>query len=252
MSELPILRVLSYNIHKGFSIGNLSFVLGAIKEAILSVNADIVLLQEVVGENVKHAGRYAQWPSESQFEYLADTTWSHYAYGKNAVYQSGHHGNAILSKFPIVKYENVDISQNRFEQRGLLHAEIEIPQSKQRIHCYSSHLNLMQRHRKRQLNQLVSTLRSQVQAGEPLILGGDFNDWSRRASTTLTSALNLSEAFKSVHGHYAKTYPAVLPLLSLDRVYIRELTALSAKVHSGSKWGSLSDHAAISVELQLP
>lgn len=251
MSNTPSIKVLSYNIHKGFSIGNLKFVLDRIKAVIRSVHADVVLLQEVIGQNVKHAKRYAQWPSEPQFEYLADSTWTHFAYGKNAIYRYGHHGNAILIKFPIVHSDNFDISQNRFEQRGLLHAEIEHPGSEHPVHCYSLHLNLMQRHRKRQLDELVATVHKQAPGHEPLILGGDFNDWSGRASSTLASVLHLNEAFQSLHGRYAKTYPATLPILSLDRVYTRGFQALSAQVVSGPLWSFLSDHVALSVELQF-
>ena len=45
----------------------------------------------------------------TQFEFLADSIWSHYAYGKNAIYQHGHHGNAILSELPFAISNNVDV-----------------------------------------------------------------------------------------------------------------------------------------------
>lgn len=50
------------------------------------------------------------WPDTTHYEFLADTMWSDYAYGRNAVYPEGHHGNAVLSRFPIEYYENRDIS----------------------------------------------------------------------------------------------------------------------------------------------
>src|SRR5687767_3184071 len=114
-------RVLSYNIHKGFSMDR-RLVLSAIKEAIQSTKAEIVFLQEVIGEHSKHAKRVSDWPEDSHFEFLADSIWEHFAYGKNAVYTEGHHGNAILSRRPITFWENIDISNNRLERRGLLHA----------------------------------------------------------------------------------------------------------------------------------
>src|SRR3989338_3836062 len=112
------LRVLSYNIHKGFSAGSRRFLLDAMREAIEIVHADIVLLQEVQGEHTGHLSRIPAYPSAAQFEFLADRLWPHYAYGKNAVYQHGHHGNAILSKYPILFHENIDVSTNRLESRG--------------------------------------------------------------------------------------------------------------------------------------
>src|SRR4051812_49407405 len=107
------IRVLSYNIHKGFSAGNRQFVLNRIRTAIRDIHADLVLLQEVLGQHDKHGQLIENGPIRPQFEFLADSIWPHYAYGKNAVYTSGHHGNAILSKSPFSFWENLDISTNR-------------------------------------------------------------------------------------------------------------------------------------------
>ncbi len=141
------LRVLSYNIHKGFNLGRSRFILDQIKSSIELVSADIVFLQEVHGHTEKTTAKIKAWPTSSQFEYLADKVWSHFAYGKNAVYKEGHHGNAVLSKFPILKHENIDISTNRFEKRGLLHVEIFVPGSSgeaaKQIHLINLHLNYM-------------------------------------------------------------------------------------------------------------
>ena len=65
------LRVLSYNIHKGFSTNNRRFVLRRMREAIREVNADLVLLQEVQGLHEGHKDSVDQWIDEPQFEYLA-------------------------------------------------------------------------------------------------------------------------------------------------------------------------------------
>ena len=100
------LKVLTYNIHKGFSATNLRFILHEIKQSLRHVDADIVFLQEVHGERKISNNRFDNWPNSRQFEYLADQVWHHYAYGKNAIYKSGHHGNAILSKYPFLEWEN--------------------------------------------------------------------------------------------------------------------------------------------------
>ena len=84
------LKVLSYNIHKGFSPTRLKLVLKQIKTAIQAVHADLVLLQEVVGHHTSPSRQVDDWPDASQFEYLADSIWSHYAYGRNSAYASGH------------------------------------------------------------------------------------------------------------------------------------------------------------------
>jgi len=77
------LKVLTYNIHKGFNSTNRHFILHDIKESIRQVNADIVLLQEIHGEKNISKKRFDDWPSNNQFEFLADEVWHHHAYAKN-------------------------------------------------------------------------------------------------------------------------------------------------------------------------
>src|SRR4051794_21033552 len=111
------IKAVSYNIHKGFTSGNRSYVLNRIREGLRQVHPDLVFLQEVLGQHEIHKKNVAGWPDQSQFEFLADELWPHYAYGKNAVYHHGHHGNAILSKYPFSFFENIDVSANSFEKR---------------------------------------------------------------------------------------------------------------------------------------
>ena len=60
--------------------------------------------------------------------------WSDYAYGRNAVYPEGHHGNAVLSRFPIEHYENRDVSVGESEKRGLLYCRITPPELDVPVH----------------------------------------------------------------------------------------------------------------------
>ena len=137
-----MLAVATYNIHKGFSHFNQRMVLHHLRDQLRQVGADVMFLQEVVGANSRHARRHALWPESPQHEVLADEVWTDFAYGKNAVYDDGHHGNAILSRYPIVKWDNEDISTNLIEQRGLLHAEIAVPGWRENLHCVCLHLGL--------------------------------------------------------------------------------------------------------------
>ncbi|MBI2605374.1 MAG: endonuclease/exonuclease/phosphatase family protein [Deltaproteobacteria bacterium] len=243
------LRVLSYNIHKGFGAGSRRFLLDAMREAIEIVHADIVLLQEVQGEHTGHLSRIPGYPSAAQFEFLADRLWPHYAYGKNAVYQQGHHGNAILSKYPLTMHENLDVSTNRFERRGVLHAALKISHSSiPGIHVLCLHLNLFGGGKKRQLERLCERVSSRVPSDAPLIVGGDFNDWSGIATPLLRERLGLREAFLDVHGKHARTFPAVFPWLKLDRIYVRGMNPLLAECLTGKPWNGLSDHAAVFAE----
>src|SRR5690606_4779870 len=95
------LKVLTVNTHTGFTALNRRFILHELREAIRATGADIVFLQEVLGAHEHHASKHDSWPATSQYEFLADSIWKDFAYGRNAVYPYGHHGNALLSKFPI-------------------------------------------------------------------------------------------------------------------------------------------------------
>jgi endonuclease/exonuclease/phosphatase family metal-dependent hydrolase len=84
------LRVLTVNTHKGFTALNRRFILPELRDAVRSTSADLVFLQEVVGEHERHSSRYNNWPQMSQYEFLADSMWSDFAYGRNAVYPDVH------------------------------------------------------------------------------------------------------------------------------------------------------------------
>lgn len=245
------IKVLTYNIHKGFSIGKTRFVLHQIKDAIQTINPDLVFLQEIQGEHHKHQKKIESWPEESQFEFLADELWSHYAYGKNAVYKKGHHGNAILSKYPIIAWENIDVSLQRRASRSLLHAIIEIPETKQRIHAICIHLGLFKIEREQQLTILCNRIRSHVPENQPLIIAGDFNDWGGHAETHLEHDLNLREIFKLTTGQHAKSFPAWQPTLAVDRIYFRGLKPELCRRYNKKPWHKLSDHLPLYAEFSL-
>jgi endonuclease/exonuclease/phosphatase family metal-dependent hydrolase len=247
------LRVFSYNIHKGFSGGNLKYTLALMREEIRKLHPDLLFLQEVHGEHAGHRNRIKNWPAGSQFEYLAEELWPHFSYGKNVVYGNGHHGNAILSKFPIERWENINVSQNRFEQRGILHAQLRIPGHARPLHAFCVHLGLRETDRTKQLAEIVKRIESSVGSREPLIAAGDFNDWRSKANDHLVkrSGPELEEAFQTLYGHHARTFPSWLPTMRLDRVYYRGFKIHTAVCLRHPPWNSLSDHTPLEVVLDL-
>lgn len=244
--ELERLRILSYNIHKGFSPNNSRFILDEIRHAIRSVDAEMVFLQEVMGSNQKLNDRYPHLMPDAQFEFLADEIWPHYAYGKNAIYQHGHHGNAILCKLPFSHWANTDVSRFRYSRRGILHGIVG-----HNIHVFCMHLGLLGFERRYQLDALIETVKQQVPEDAPLIIAGDFNDWKCSVDKVLFNKLGVREAFREVRGRPARTFPAILPLLQLDRIYYRGLSVVDACRLTGDRWQNLSDHCALYAEFQL-
>ena len=242
------LTVVTYNIHKGLSTFNKRLVLHDIKEGLRALDADVAFLQEVQGKHDKNARRHVTWPEVSQHEFLTHEG-SHAVYGMNAVYQHGHHGNAVVSRHPIPVWENIDVSHHAMESRGLLHCEVHIEGWKEPLHCINVHLGLWARSRRFQLEWLCERIRASVPKKGPLVVAGDFNDWHRRASNFLEDELGLVEVFEKKEGKPAKSYPAQMPFFTLDRIYVRDLNVESVTRHSGAGWSRLSDHVALAARL---
>lgn len=247
---MPI-KLLTLNIHKGFSTFNRRFVLHELREAVRSVGADIVFLQEVIGTHAIHPTRHRQWPAIPQYEFLADEIWKDFAYGRNAVYSEGHHGNAVLSKFPILRHQNYDISISGPERRGLLHCVMQNPGNSTQIHAMCVHLSLTENHRRKQVDRLCDLVQRDVPPDAPLFIAGDFNDWRGRAHARLREGAGVEEAFLHKLGAAARTFPARMPLLRLDRIYVRHAQIHQLAKLSARPWSHLSDHAALTAEVTL-
>lgn len=239
------------NTHKGFTPFNRRFILPELRRAVRATAADVVFLQEVLGSHAHHARRFVDWPQVPQYEFLADEIWPEYAYGRNAVYPSGHHGNALLSKYPILEYENADVSLSDAEKRGLLHCVLRLPAREARLHVVCVHFGLSEAHRRAQTRLLCERLRVRVPERAPLVVAGDFNDWRLQAHEILSEECGLEEAFDMLENRVPKTFPARWPILRLDRVYLRNARPRRAEVLSTRPWSHLSDHAPLAVEALL-
>ena len=245
------LRVLTVNTHKGFAALNRRLILPELREAVRSVGADVVFLQEVQGSHAGHSTRFTTWPTAPHYECLADEIWPEFAYGRNAVYTEGHHGNALLSKFPISHFANHDVSIGQYEARGLLHCALQIPGQPTAVHAVCVHLGLSESHRQHQLAGLCELIRREVPAQAILLVAGDFNDWRNRAHETLAQGAGLREVFVHAQGAAAKTFPAHWPLLRLDRIYVRNVRAHAPVPLPRRPWSRLSDHAPLAAEIEL-
>jgi endonuclease/exonuclease/phosphatase family metal-dependent hydrolase len=245
----PTLHVASYNIHKGLSQFNRRLTVHELRERLGTLGTDIVFLQEVQHSHAQRASRFQHWPSQPQHEFLAGQVYTEFAYGKNSVYDMGHHGNAILSRHKIRSWENEDISAHAFESRGMLHCEVEVPGMAAPVHCINVHLGLTEGGRKRQLSMIAERVHKLVPDDAPLILAGDFNDWKLRVGRYFHDELGLDEVFESHQGRHARSYPCVLPLFQLDRIYVRGFSIEAVQVHTGNAWHRISDHAALTARL---
>ncbi|MBI4756411.1 MAG: endonuclease/exonuclease/phosphatase family protein [Betaproteobacteria bacterium] len=220
-----------------------------LRERLRGLNPDLAFLQEVQGMHVGHVRRLADWPLLPQHEFLAEGIWTSTAYGGNAIYDHGHHGNAILSRYPILSTQNQDVSDHAMERRGLLHCEITLPFSLAPVHCMCVHLGLIASSRRRQMEAIVERVERLAPGDSPLIIAGDFNDWRNRADTLLAERLGLEEVFMGARGRPARSYPSTLPVFRLDRIYVRGFRIERSEVYFGPPWSKISDHALMSTHL---
>jgi endonuclease/exonuclease/phosphatase family metal-dependent hydrolase len=239
-SDARRLRVLTVNIHKGWTAWRGRYMLEDLREAIRAVGSDLVLLQEVHGPRDGLAG--------AQAEYLADTIWRDHAWGRNAIVRGGAHGNAVLSRWPIRNHVNHDVSQPGDEPRGLLHCELALPGLD--VHAICVHLGLLEWHRRRQLHRICAIVRDEVPPGAPLVVGGDFNDWRLRADGLL-HPVGLREVHQQALGSHARSFPARWPLLKLDRIYVARVASHRPIPLPRRPWARLSDHAPLAAEVTL-
>lgn len=232
------LRVATYNIHKGvqgfgpvqrLEIDNLA-------QAVASFEADCVCLQEVRGSHRLLARRFARerWPVTGQAQALVPAGYEA-VYRTNAYTRYGEHGNALLTRWPVVQVGHEDVSDHRFEQRGLLHVQLMV--HGEPVHVVVMHLGLLAAGRQRQVQRLGAYLARCVPPQHRLVVAGDFNDWQQRLDAPL-AALGL-QTFPRPH---RPTFPARLPLWALDRVYVRGLMPLGVQVPHGRMWSRMSDH----------
>ncbi|HEX7438218.1 MAG TPA: endonuclease/exonuclease/phosphatase family protein [Caldimonas sp.] len=249
-----VLRIATYNIHKGvrgvgprmrLEIHNL--VLG-----IEALDADLVFLQEVRRLNRAAARRFPDthvgWPRVPQADYLAPEGYE-VAYRTNAVTRDGEHGNALLSRWPLGDIGHHDVSDHRFEQRGLLHVPVHWHAVK--INAIVAHFGLMHSSRMRQVQRLAEFIEASVPRGERLIVAGDFNDWGDKLDAPM-QLVGLHRAM--VDGSAparSNTFPSRLPLFSMDRIYARGLHCLTTAVPRGAAWARMSDHLPLVAELEL-
>ena len=243
---MNIVRVATYNIHKGVQgVGpGRRLEIHNLGHAVEQLDADIVCLQEVRRLNRGEARYFSRWPDVPQAEYLAPPGYEA-VYRTNATTRHGEHGNAMLSRWPVLAHQHEDMSDHRFEQRGLLHSEVNL--HGQAVHVVVVHLGLIPASRMRQIAQLERYIAREIPIRAPLIVAGDFNDWG-----TLVQREMAGMGLLGFKGPMQPTYPSRLPLAQLDHVYARGLLPHGLLVPRGRIWWRMSDHLPLVAEFQLP
>jgi endonuclease/exonuclease/phosphatase family metal-dependent hydrolase len=249
-----LLRVATYNIHKGVrGLGpNKRLEIHNLGLAIEAFDADLVFLQEVRLFHTREARQFDRtsfgWPKQGQADFLAPEGYD-VAYRTNAVTRHGEHGNALLARWPMGEVGHHDVSDHRFEQRGLLHVPVAV--AGQTVHAVVVHFGLVHSSRVRQVQRLTHYIRSEIAPDAPLIVAGDFNDWGERLDAPMREAGLTRALAPGRRRSECVTFPSLAPVFALDRFYLRGLTCRTTLVPRGLAWSRMSDHLPLVAELQL-
>jgi endonuclease/exonuclease/phosphatase family metal-dependent hydrolase len=214
------LRVMSYNIHRAIGVDRL-FRPERIARIIKHHEPDVLLLQEVdVG-----VPRSRNLDLAEELAGLCD--YPYRAVGLNVALSKGHYGNATLSRFPISRERNIDLTLPGHKARGCLYTTIEVPNGEDEANSlavFNLHLGLSFHERPKQVGALVKTPEFTALAPEaPCIVGGDFNDWFTRLAPMFTEIMEFrcatshQENFQSPY----LTYPSFSPTGGLDKIFVR-------------------------------
>jgi len=247
------LTLATYNIHRAIGVDR-RFRPQRIVRILEDHQADVILLQEV------DEGAPRSRELNLAKEIASSLKMSHYALGHNVSLRKGWYGNATLSRFPILRERNIDLTVGRRKRRGCQHASIEVETEtgrSRRLEVFNLHLGLSARERQKQAGLLARSQELAELAPEvPCVLGGDFNDWRSLLRAFIIEGLGFDCASdrRTRNGPKAiKTYPAISPRGGLDRIYyrgsIRLLSAYRCR-HRAAKVAS--DHLPLIAEFEIP
>lgn len=240
------LRVISYNVHKCIGGVDRRYQPSRVIETIAGHAPDLALLQEVANT----AGR-SRW--DRQVDLLGDElgfrnrVW----FPNHRFRRGGEYGNAILSRWPIVETQNIDLSLPGRKKRSVLHARIRIhadDASTRTLHAFCLHLGLSGSERDIQMDRFLDSHPfARLHHETPIIVAGDFNDvWGTLGRKHLAPA-----GFRGAPSP-RKTFPACAPLRALDAIYVRGAVDMPHVFRSRLKVATrASDHLPLIADLSL-
>lgn len=230
------MRLLTYNIHGCVGMDRREDP-DRILRVIHGIDADVIALQEVDRRDASDRCVIKALQSSGTHQVL---------YGPTLRRGGGAYGNLLLSRFPIVEHHLLDLSVPGREPRGAVCAVLDHGHGK--IALGATHLGLGMRERRDQVNRLIvglTQLAVKHDADLELLLG-DFNEW-------LVPGRPLRWLRRYFGGaHARRTFPAALPLLKLDRIWVKPTNRLrSLETVRSSLTREASDHLPLVAEIDL-
>ncbi len=245
------MRLVSWNIRGAFGRDGIRD-LPRIARVIRDLGADVAALQEV-GDPQGRGMRALGPASTALVSRSADDAselgrllgWN-VAFGPNLVIEGRPYGNAVLSRLPIARAQNYDLSVPGKEPRGCLRCDLSMPDELS-LHLFNLHLGLSIGERRRQEALLLSAdLLHDAALTAPLVVCGDFNAWLPGPLPAL-----LRRALRDVTRGAGATWPSALPFMRLDRAYVDGGVRVRAYGVDRSTTARLaSDHLPVWLDLE--
>jgi endonuclease/exonuclease/phosphatase family metal-dependent hydrolase len=228
------IRIVSYNIHSGVGVDGIQDY-HRIGRFLAERKVDIALLQEM---DTRPRERDTQ-------QDIASLCSGHFRtlIPSPAVYGDyGWYGNAVLSRFPAMFSQTIDVSQFGRQPRNI--QEVILNTDRGLLHILNTHKGLKRLERREQIHKLG--MHVEQPSAIPLVVGGDFNEW--QLFSPYLGRLNEILTARPV----AATFPTRWPLFRLDRFWTRPGDMVeSARVLKTPETRMYSDHYPIELTITL-
>lgn len=164
-----MMRLVSYNIHKGIGGTDRRYDLGRIIEVLVALEADFLCLQEVTID-LPRTSRH------DQADILTERFRPMFAtFQQNVHWKVGGYGNLVLSRWPLLEHHRISLQFGQKKPRGAQLIVAETPSGPLRVTNW--HLGLSEGERHWQVHRLLTHPMFHSTAEHPTLLCGDFNDW---------------------------------------------------------------------------
>lgn len=230
--------IVTYNIHKG--IGNDgNYDLNRIIQILKSMNPDIIALQEV-DKDVPRSNH------DDEARLISDNLNMHFSLGLNVKLKKGFYGNAILSRWPILHQENMDLKWSIKKHRSCLSTVIDHPVSQ--FNVMNFHLGLAGIERLKQIRWILESDFLVRNNHLPSIILGDSNDRANK----LDHILDRKGYRDSCRDARINTFPSYAPVWRLDKIYYNEgMQLLEHHVSRNMLTKTASDHLPVMARFRL-
>jgi endonuclease/exonuclease/phosphatase family metal-dependent hydrolase len=227
------LTVATWNIHGAVGTDG-RYAPGRIVDVLREIDADIVALQEVASEQAH----------QNFLRDLERATGFHVAAGLLRQRRGADFGNAVLSRYPLLSVERLDLTVGGYEPRGALDVCIELDLTVP-LRVMATHLGLRPGERREQVRRIVAAV--ERDSPHPTLLMGDLNEW-----------FLWGRPLRWLHSHFREippappTFPARRPVFALDRIWVSPTGSVRRLARHASTLARMaSDHLPLVADIAV-